>query len=134
MAIPNLRFNKGLTRKLIKSSPKEKLNSNTIKWHLENDDKLYGSFADNIFGTTLFFIQYDGVDRYRLIVAKSNGFLGIYLIDDIDSYLEYIGAERLEMTDDESVSGAIDAALTLPNTGIIKISDEKIYVYDHTNY
>lgn len=134
MSLPNLRFNKTLTKRLIKSSPEEKVNIQTIKWHLENSNQNFGSYTDGLFKTTLFFLQQMEEDRFRLVIAQSDGFLGIYIIDDIDAYLNYIGAMRLEMLDDTEVSRILNTAKELPNTGIICIDEDKIFIYDHKNY
>lgn len=134
MSLPNLRFNKHLTKKLIKSSPKERINSQTVKWHLENSNQNFGSFVNGPLSTVLFIIQQVEEDRYRLVVAKSNGFCGIYLIDNIDLYLDYIGAEKLEMIDEEEAAKVLEATKILPSSGIIYIDEKKIFVYDHTNY
>jgi len=134
---PNLRFNKKITKKLLKSIPDEedRLSPQTILWNMENTNKIYGSWSKDLFGkTTIFMIYKFKENLYRLVVSNEKGLTSLYLIDNIDSYLEYIGAEELELQNQNEILKALDQTSVLPNTGIICIDEEKIFVYDHANY
>ena len=130
---PNLRFNKSLTKKLIKSIPCEenKKNKNSLDWALENTNKLYGSFYSSVFGISLFIIQKKSEDMYRIIASNNKGVYGFYIIDDINEYLNFIGVEELFFDNQELISAIIEETLEYPNTGIINIDDGRIFIYEH---
>lgn len=134
---PNLRFNKKITRKLLKSIPdtEDKLNPQTIIWGMENSNRVYGSWSKDIFGKTTIFMLYQfRPNLYRLVVSNEKGLTSLYLIDNIEDYLEFIGAQELELQNQDEIIKALDQTSVLPNTGIICIDEEKIFVYDHANY
>lgn len=134
---PNLRFNKKITKKLLKSIPdtEDKLNPQTIIWNMENSNRVYGSWSKDIFGKTTIFMLYQfKPNLYRLIVSNEKGLTSLYLIDNIEDYLEFIGAQELELQNQDEIIKALDQTSVLPNTGIICIDEEKIFVYDHANY
>ena len=133
--IPNLRFNKKMTKKLIASTPDENIKKNKIglDWAIENTNKIYGSYYSTLFGTTLFIIQKKSEDMYRLIIADKKGICGFYIIDDIEDYLEFIGVEELFFDNQDTLVDAIKETTAYPNTGIINIDGGKIFVYEHKN-
>lgn len=134
---PNLRFNKKITKKLLKSIPdtEDKLNPQTIIWGMENSNRVYGSWSKDIFGKTTIFMLYQfKPNLYRLVVSNEKGLTSLYLIDNIEDYLEFIGAQELELQNQGEIIKALDQTSVLPNTGIICIDEEKIFVYDHANY
>ncbi len=134
---PNLRFNKKITKKLLKSIPdtEDKLNPQTIIWNMENSNRVYGSWSKDIFGKTTIFMLYQfKPNLYRLVVSNEKGLTSLYLIDNIEDYLEFIGAQELELQNQDEIIKALDQTSVLPNTGIICIDEEKIFVYDHANY
>lgn len=134
---PNLRFNKKITKKLLKSIPdtEDKLNPQTIIWGMENSNRVYGSWSKDIFGKTTIFMLYQfKPNLYRLVVSNEKGLTSLYLIDNIEDYLEFIGAQELELQNQDEIIKALDQTSVLPNTGIICIDEEKIFVYDHANY
>lgn len=134
---PNLRFNKKITKKLLKSIPdtEDKLNPQTIIWNMENSNRVYGSWSKDIFGKTTIFMLYQfKPNLYRLVVSNEKGLTSLYLIDNIEDYLEFIGAQELELQNQDEIIKALDQISVLPNTGIICIDEEKIFVYDHANY
>lgn len=134
---PNLRFNKKITKKLLKSIPdtEDKLNPQTIIWNMENSNRVYGSWSKDIFGKTTIFMLYQfKPNLYRLVVSNEKGLTSLYLIDNIEDYLEFIGAQELELQNQGEIIKALDQISVLPNTGIICIDEEKIFVYDHANY
>ena len=134
---PNLRFNKKITKKLLKSIPdtEDKLNPQTIIWNMENSNRVYGSWSKDIFGKTTIFMLYQfKPNLYRLVVSNEKGLTSLYLIDNIEDYLEFIGAQELKLQNQDEIIKALDQTSVLPNTGIICIDEEKIFVYDHANY
>ena len=134
---PNLRFNKKITKKLLKSIPdtEDKLNPQTIIWGMENSNRVYGSWSKDIFGKTTIFMLYQfKPNLYRLVVSNEKGLTSLYLIDNIEDYLEFIGAQELELQNQDEIIKVLDQTSVLPNTGIICIDEEKIFVYDHANY
>lgn len=134
---PNLRFNKKITKKLLKSIPdtEDKLNPQTIIWNMENSNRVYGSWSKDIFGKTTIFMLYQfKPNLYRLVVSNEKGLTSLYLIDNIEDYLEFIGAQELQLQNQDEIIKALDQTSVLPNTGIICIDEEKIFVYDHANY
>ena len=96
---PNLRLNKKLTRQLINSSPKEDDKSSmlTINWNIDNQTKVFGSYYQGWFKSTMFFLQKIEEDRFRLVVSDGNPLCKFFLIDNIEEYLETIGAQILDM-------------------------------------
>lgn len=134
---PNLRFNKKITKKLLKSIPdtEDKLNPQTIIWNMENSNRVYGSWSKDIFGKTTIFMLYQfKPNLYRLVVSNEKGLTSLYLIDNIEDYLKFIGAQELQLQNQDEIIKALDQTSVLPNTGIICIDEEKIFVYDHANY
>lgn len=131
--IPNLRFNKKMTKKLIASTPNESIKKNKIglDWAIENTNKIYGSYYSTLFGATLFIIQKKSEDMYRLIIADKKGICGFYIIDDIEEYLEFIGVEELFFDNQDTLVDAIKETANYPNTGIVNIDGGKIFVYEH---
>lgn len=134
--VPNLRFNKKLTKKLIKAIPKERTTSLlSIEWGYENTkDKIYGLSYDGLFKSTMFYLQQLDDEKYRLVVADGKPMCSFYLIDDIDKFLDIVGVEALDLEDNEMVRKALDDAIICPNTGILYIEDDEIFIYDHKNY
>jgi len=134
---PNLRFNRKLTKKLLKSIPEEeyKPTLQTIEWNIDNSNKLFGSWSKDIFGrVTIFTLYRFKKDLYRLIVSNEKGLAGLYLIDNIEDYLNFIGVEELELQNQDEIVEALKQTNEMPNTGIICIDEEKIFLYDHANY
>lgn len=135
---PNLRFNKKLTKLLLKSIPDddEKLMLSTIDWQFDHGNTIIGSWANGWFGKNTIFILTRGDNNlYRLVVGGAKGIYGIYIIDNIDRYTDYIGVEKLDLQNTEELLNALKEINELPSTGIIIINEEdKIFVYDHANY
>ncbi len=134
---PNLRFDRKITKKLLKSIPDEedRITPQTILWGIENTNNIYGSWSEDIFGrTTIFIINKFKQDLYRLVVSNEKGLVSLYLIDNIDDYLDFIGGQVLELQNHNEIVEALNKTNELPNTGIICIDEEKIFVYNHANY
>lgn len=130
MGMPNLRFNKSLTKKLLHSKISEdrKVNFKTMDWGQDNKDYLYGSVYWRPFiGGYLFFV-YKEEDRYKLIVINKKGLVGIYLIADIEEYCKYIDIGKLD-TDAFIRNKKLLENLGL--TGYLEIEGDLLFLYDH---
>jgi hypothetical protein len=133
---PNLRFNKSLTRKLLKSSPAKEDRSSllTVNWNIDNKTKVFGSCDIGWFKSTMFFLQKMEEDRFRLVVSDGNPLCKFFLIDDIEKFLDVIGVQILDMENTDNVIEALEQTAVCPNCGIIVVENEEVYVYEHENY
>ena len=132
---PNLRFDKSLTKKLLKSSKGERLSSMSIKWNLENNpDKIYGSYYTGLFGTVYgFFVQRIDEETYRLIMITSKGKIMLFIIDDIDLYLEQITVQELFVQNTQIMADVFAETKKLLSAGLVVIEEDKTYIYVHSN-
>ena len=132
---PNLRFDKSLTKKLLKSSKGERLSSMSIKWNLENNpDKIYGSYYTSLFGTVYgFFVQRIDEETYRLIMITSKGKIMLFIIDDIDLYLEQITVQELFVQNKQIMADVFAETKKLLSAGLVVIEEDKTYIYVHSN-
>ena len=133
---PNLRLNKKLTRQLINSSPDEEDKSSllTINWNIDNQTKVFGSYYQGWFKSTMFFLQKIEEDRFRLVVSDGNPLCKFYLIDNIEEFVETIGVQILDMENTDAVIEALEQTVSIPNCGIVLIEDGEVFVYEHENY
>lgn len=133
---PNLRLNKKLTRQLINSSPDEEDKSSllTINWNIDNQTKVFGSYYQGWFKSTMFFLQKIEEDRFRLVVSDGNPLCKFYLIDNIEEFIETIGVQILDMENTDAVIEALEQTASIPNCGIVLIEDGGVFVYEHENY
>lgn len=133
---PNLRLNKKLTRQLINSSPDEEDKSSllTINWNIDNQTKVFGSYYQGWFKSTMFFLQKIEEDRFRLVVSDGNPLCKFYLIDNIEEFVETIGVQILDMENTDAVIEALEQTASIPNCGIMLIEDGEVFVYEHENY
>ena len=132
---PNLRFDKSLTKKLLKSSKGEKLSTMSIKWNLENNpDKIYGSYYTNLFGTVYgFFIQRIDEETYRMVMITSKGKMMLFIIDDIDLYLEHITVQELFVENKQLMIDVFAETKKLLSAGLVVVEEDKTYIYVHSN-
>lgn len=133
---PNLRFNKKLTRKLIKAIPKDNFKPTllSIEWNMENGNNVYGLMYEGLFKGTTFFLQRTEPNRYRLVVSDGSPLCSFYIIDDIEKFLDVVGVEVLDLEDATGVRKALEETIIVPNTGIVMVDDNEVYVYEHSNY
>lgn len=133
---PNLRLNRKLTRQLINSSPKQEDKSSmlTVNWNIDNETKVFGSYYQGWFKSTMFFLQKMEEDRFRLVVSDGNPLCKFYLIDDIEKFLDTIGVQILDMENTDKVIEALQQTTSIPNCGIVLIEDGEVFVYEHENY
>lgn len=133
---PNLRFNKKLTRKLIKAIPKDSFKPTllSIEWNMENGNNVYGLMYTGLFKGTAFLLQRTEPNRYRLVVSDGSPFCSFYIIDDIEKFLDVIGVEVLDLENAEDIRAALEGTLIVPNTGIIIVDNDEVFIYEHENY
>lgn len=133
---PNLRFNKKLTRKLIKAIPKDSFKPTllSIEWNMENGNNVYGLMYTGLFKGTAFLLQRIEPNRYRLVVSDGSPLCSFYIIDDIEKFLDVIGVEVLDLENAEDIRAALEGTLMVPNTGIIIVDNDEVFVYEHENY
>lgn len=133
---PNLRYNKSLTRKLIKSIPDSEFKPTllNIEWNMENGHNVYGLKHEGLFKTTVFFLQRLEENRYRLVVSDGQPICSFYIIDDIEKFLNVVGVEILELDNAREIRKALEETVIVPNTGIMIINEDEIFIYDHANY
>lgn len=133
---PNLRFNKKLTRKLIKAIPKDSFKPTllSIEWNMENGNNVYGLMYTGLFKGTTFFLQRTEPNRYRLVVLDGSPLCSFYIIDDIEKFLDVVGVEVLDLENAEDIRAALEETLIVPNTGIIIVDNDEVFIYEHENY
>lgn len=133
---PNLRFNKKLTRKLIKAIPKNdyKITLLSLEWNMDNGNNVYGLMYEGLFKGTTFFLQRTEPNRYRLVVSDGSPLCSFYIIDDIEKFLDVVGVEILELENSSDIRKALEETVIIPNTGIIMVDDDEVYIYEHRNY
>ena len=133
---PNLRFNKRLTRKLIKAIPKNdyKITLLSLEWNMDNGNNVYGLMYEGLFKGTTFFLQRTEPNRYRLVVSDGSPLCSFYIIDDIEKFLDVVGVEILELENSSDIRKALEETVIIPNTGIIMVDDDEVYIYEHRNY
>lgn len=133
---PNLRFNKKLTRKLIKAIPKDSFKPTllSIEWNMENGNNVYGLMYIGLFKGTTFFLQRTEPNRYRLVVSDGSPLCSFYIIDDIEKFLDVVGVEVLDLENAEDIRAALEETLIVPNTGIIIVDNDEVFIYEHENY
>jgi len=143
--IPDFRFNKKITKYLLKSSVKDNgiITPLSLSWKLDNTDKIYGSVYKDLWGHNhSFIIQKFDENLYRIVYPDKHNQLHLYSIGDIEKYLKIIGVEEIiPVTGDSeeeriifsSIKLTLEGLKTLPHSGIIEIEEERVYVYDFTN-
>lgn len=131
MGAPNLRLNKKITKKIIQSHVDDGVRLITINWGMENNNKLYGSYKTGLFKTWVMAIHKTKDDVYRLLISDGNKFFEIYSIEDIDEYLELVGAIELPLEDKDAAEKIIQEADNVPSSGLILVREGRLYAYDH---
>lgn len=131
MGAPNLRLNKKITKKILQSRVDNGVRLITINWGMENNNKLYGSYKAGLFKTWVMAIHKTEDDVYRLLISDGSKFFEVYSIEDIDEYLELVGAIELPLEDKNAAEKIIREADNIPSSGLILVREGRLYVYDH---
>lgn len=131
MGVPNLRLNKKITKKILQSRVDDGVRLITINWGMENNNKLYGSYKTGLFKTWVMAIHKTEDDVYRLLISDGNKFFEVYSIEDIDEYLELVGAIELPLEDKKAAEKIIREADNIPSSGLILVREGRLYAYDH---
>lgn len=131
MGAPNLRLNKKIGKKIIQSHVNDGVRLITINWGMENNNKLYGSYKAGLFKTWVMAIHKTEDDVYRLLISDGKKFFEVYSIEDIDEYLELVGAIELPLEDKNAAEKIIREADNIPSSGLILVREGRLYVYDH---
>ena len=131
MGAPNLRLNKKITKKILQSRVDDGVRLITINWGMENNNKLYGSYKTGLFRTWVMAIHKTEDDVYRLLISDGNKFFEVYSIEDIDEYLELVGAIELPLEDKKAAEKIIREADNIPSSGLILVREGRLYAYDH---
>lgn len=131
MGAPNLRLNKKITKKILQSRVDDGVRLITINWGMENNNKLYGSYKTGLFKTWVMAIHKTEDDVYRLLISDGNKFFEVYSIEDIDEYLELVGAIELPLEDKKAAEKIIREADNIPSSGLILVREGRLYAYDH---
>jgi hypothetical protein len=125
----NMFFNKSNTKKLIEASHNSAGMSRTsLDWRLENRDTFCGCIRKGWFSNKVFLVvKHD--DEYKLICSNKKG-LNMYLIEDIDAFLDFINIEDLYSSQEEAIRDSVETVKKLPANGVIIIQNRKIFLYD----
>ena len=125
-----LDFNKKRTKQLIKAS---KLASGMTKlrldWLEENKHSACGTIYEPWFSSNVVFIVTSHGNDYKLLCSY-NDELAIYLIEDIEEFLDFINIDELVCSDRQTMIDALENVRPLPATGVVVIQNDKIFLYD----
>ena len=128
----DLRFNRKNTRLLLKGSAALKgyrLSVLRLNWLLDQD-KMVGCICPRWFRNDIAFYIIRNGNEYRLVSLFDN-FPSIYIIDDIEAFVEMIGLDELvsDASEDEIIL-AKNKIAELPPTGVLQVHMDKLYLYD----
>ena len=132
---PNLRLNKKITKQIINASPRKENQRSlmNINWEIDNHKTIFGLRLGFIKKRAAF-LQKMEENRFRLVVPGKGILCNFYIIDNIEDFINLIGIERLDMLEPERIAEALKETSSTPNTGIIMVIGDELYVYDHSNY
>ena len=128
----DLRFNRKNTRLLLKGSAALKgyrLSVLRLNWLLDQD-RMVGCICPRLFRDDIAFYVIRNGNEYRLVSLFDN-FPSIYIIDDIEAFVEMIGLDELVTeASEEEVVLAKNKIAELPPTGVLQVHMDKLYLYD----
>lgn len=125
-----LDFNKKRTKQLIKASKYASgMKRLRLDWLEENKQSVCGCIYETWFSGNVVFIVSSYNNEYKLFYSHGDE-LSIYLIEDIDEFLEFINIDELISTDKKSLANALNNVRPLPATGVVVIQDDKLFLYD----
>ena len=132
---PNLRLNKKITKQIINASPRKENQRSlmNINWEIDNHKTIFGLRLGFIKKRAAF-LQKMEENRFRLVVPGKGILCNFYIIDNIEDFINLIGIEKLDMLEPERIAEALKETSSTPNTGIIMVIEDELYVYDHSNY
>ena len=132
---PNLRLNKKITKQIINASPRKENQRSlmNINWEIDNHKTIFGLRLGFIKKRAAF-LQKIEENRFRLVVPGKGILCNFYIIDNIEDFINLIGIEKLDMLEPERIAEALKETSSTPNTGIIMVIGDELYVYDHSNY
>lgn len=120
-------FNKKNTKNLIKASDSlEKSNLFRINWLLDND-KICGCIKKG-FIPKAYYLQ-KVKNTFRLIIPNRE-IISIYLIEDINGFINYINCNELPLISEDDVKEGLSFIEEYPCNGFVHILDDKLYLYD----
>ena len=129
---------KGVTKQEIYSLPimamREEFSSYIFFKNIRSYNNVYGLMYTGLFKGTTFLLQRTEPNRYRLVVSDGSPLCSFYIIDDIEKFLDVIGVEVLDLENAEDIRAALEETLIVPNTGIIIVDNDEVFVYEHENY
>lgn len=128
----DLRFNRKNTRILLKGSAAlgdHRLSLLRLDWLLEQD-RTVGCICHRWFKNDIVFYIIKNDTEYRLVSLFDN-YPSIYIIEDIEAFISYVGLDELVTeASEEEIKLAKDKITELPPTGLIQIHSDKLYLYD----
>ena len=132
---PNLRLNRKITKQIINASPRKENQRSlmNINWEIDNHKAIFGLRLGFIKKRAAF-LQKMEENRFRLVVPGKGILCNFYIIDNIEDFINLIGIEQLDMLEPERIAEALKETSCTPNTGIIMVIGDELYVYDHSNY
>lgn len=125
-----LNFNKKKTKQLIKASRfADGMSKYRLDWLEENKQSVCGNIYESWFsGNTVFIVtSYD--NEYKLLCSSNND-LSIYLIEDIEEFLNFINIGELQSTNKNAMVEALNNVKPLPSSGVAVIQNDKLFLYD----
>ena len=125
-----LDFNKKKTKQLIKASHiATGMSKYRLDWLEENKRSVCGTIYESWFSGNTVFIVTNYENEYKLICSHGDE-LAIYLIEDIEEFLNFINIGELMSTNKEAMVKALNDVKPLPATGVVVIQNDKIFLYD----
>ena len=125
-----LDFNKKRTKQLIKASRLATgMTKLRLDWLEENKHSACGAIYEPWFSSNVVFIVTSYNNDYKLLCSQDDD-LSIYLIEDIEEFLNFVDIDELVCTDKQVLTSALESVKPLPATGVAVIQNEKIFLYD----
>ena len=111
-------------------SPKLKMKKLRLDWLLEQN-RLVGCLYERWpLQPVICHLVKDPEEGSYKIVSLFRNQPGAYLIEDIDAFLDFINVDELCTEDKIDTETILDNLSRCTATGLIKIKDDKIYLYD----
>ena len=104
-----------------------------LDWLEENKRSVCGTIYESWFSGNTVFIVTSYCNEYKLICSHDDE-LSIYLIEDIEEFLNFIKIEELESSNRGALVEALDNVKPLPSNGVVVIQNDKIFLYDFVGF